>query len=458
MNRKAFIQFLVAISPAFSALSTLAACDEDAPTNPINPATLNKAVVILGAGIAGLAAARQLKTLGFKNIIVLEGRNRIGGRIVTDRSMGFPMDMGAAWIHGPNNNPIATLARSANAKTFVTADDSLAVFDENGVKLATNTVDAAFVRYETVLKKVKNNALVSKSVRQVIVEQDPSVLNDLLMQWQLTTFAEFDAGGDIAQLSSKYWDEDENFAGADAVLPNGYDAITAFLAREVADIRLNQTVLAVDYVGEKIKITTDKGTFEADRLICTVPLGVLKNNTIAFTPEWPTARKLALNRLQMGVVNKVVLTFDRKFWGDEQYIGFTDSTKGKFPYFLNLTKVTPLVFGLVAFSFGNYASQMEALTDAQIQAEIMATLRKIYGLGIPNPTKLNVSRWQKDPFSRGAYSFQSVNSLPEDFTELATPINGKLFFAGEHTNLGYRGTVHGAFLSGERVAVEISRS
>jgi monoamine oxidase len=101
---------------------------------------------------------------------------------------------------------------------------------------------------------------------------------------------------------------------------------------------------------------------------------------------------------------------------------------------------------------------MEALTDAQIQTEIMTTLRKIYGNGIPNPTKLIVSRWQKDPFSFGAYSFQPVNSTPEDFTELAQPVNGKLFFAGEHTNVQYRGTVYGAFLSGERVADEVSKS
>ena len=455
MNRKEFIQSLVAISPAFSALSALTACGEDAP---INPPTLDKTVVILGAGIAGLAAARQLKTLGFKKIIVLEGRDRIGGRIVTDRSMGFPIDMGAAWIHGPNNNPISTLARSANAATFVTVDESLVVFNQNGVKLATNAVADAYVRYEALLKKIKSASAVNKSMRQVIAEQDPSVLTDLLMQWQLTSFAEFDAGGDITQLSSKYWDEDENFVGTDVILPNGYDAITTFLSREVADIRLNQTVLAVDYASAKIKITTDKGVVEADRLICTVPLGVLKSNKITFTPALPTARKAAINRLQMGVVNKVVLKFDQKFWGDEQYIGFTDATKGKFPYFLNLTKVTPSVFGLVAFSFGNYASEMEALTDAQIQTEIMTTLRKLYGSAIPNPTKLNVSRWQKDPFSGGAYSFQSVNSTPEDFTELAQPINGKLFFAGEHTNLAYRGTVHGAFLSGERVAVEVGKS
>lgn len=339
MNRKQFIKTLAAATPTFSLLTAFTACTED---EPINPATLAKSVVILGAGIAGLSAVRQLKALGFKNIVVLEGRDRIGGRILTDRSMGFPIDMGAAWIHGPDGaNPISALARLAAATTFKTADDSLAVFNQNGVKLTTAAVDDAYVRYENLLKKVKNSAVVSKSMRQIIAEQDPSVLNDLLMQWQLTSFAEFDTGGDIAQLSSKYWDEDANFAGDDVLFPKGYDAITEFLKRDAADIRLNQTVIAVDFSGEKIKITTDKTTFEADRLVCTLPLGVLKSNKIIFTPELSSAKKTAISRLQMGTVNKVVVQFAQKFWGDEQYIGFTDPTKGKFPYFLNLTKVDP---------------------------------------------------------------------------------------------------------------------
>lgn len=101
---------------------------------------------------------------------------------------------------------------------------------------------------------------------------------------------------------------------------------------------------------------------------------------------------------------------------------------------------------------------MEALSDAQIQTEVMATLRKIYGANVPNPTKIRVSRWQKDAFANGAYTFAAVNSTPEDFTALAESVNGKVFFAGEHTSLDYRGTAHGAFLSGERAATEVSKS
>ena len=109
----------------------------------------------------------------------------------------------------------------------------------------------------------------------------------------------------------------------------------------------------------------------------------------------------------------------------------------------------------MTFAFGNYGNEIEKYADDEIRYDVLTTLRKIYGKHVQEPTQVIISRWGKDPFSGGSYSFAAVGTTPKDFEELAKPIENKVFFAGEHTHWSYKGTVHGAYLSGERVAKEI---
>jgi monoamine oxidase len=244
------------------------------------------------------------------------------------------------------------------------------------------------------------------------------------------------------------------YSGEDVIITNGYDKVTDFLATGL-DVRLNTRVSSINYTNAKANITANGNNIEADFVIVSVPLGVLKNNSIAFTPALPTNKTNAISNTNIGNVNKFLLVWNTPFWDTNlQYIGYTTETKGKFNYFLNIKKFTPSN-GLMTFAFGDYATVTESMTDSQIIAEIMLNLKNIYGNSIPNPTNFLRTKWGQNINSFGAYSYPTNGSTSADFDTLADEINNKVFFAGEHTERDYRGTVHGAYLSGIREADKI---
>jgi monoamine oxidase len=452
ISRKIFLKTIATASLGISLPTWLTACDDNTPIN-VEEDKAKSPVLIIGAGIAGLATAARLKARGFTNIRIIEARNRLGGRVFTDRSLKIPVDMGASWIHGPDGkNPITPIAKAANATTFVTDDESLLVYDLNGKVIPDSVIDKSYTDYNSLLTKIKSKSSSSKSVKAAIQEVDNQLLSDLTMQYQLSSYMEFDAGGDISELSSLDWDSDENFSGADVLFPNGYDAVVEYLAKDFT-IEKETIVQSIDYQGTNVVVQTNKGVKTAKYVVCTVPLGVLKSGNIAFTPSLPNPITSAINKLKMGNVNKVALLFDTCFWDkDLQYVGFTSQEKGAYSYLLNVKKFLPNVNMLMTFGFGNYGKTMESQTDTQIKNDIMAMLKKIYGNAIPAPTQVLISRWGKDEFSQGSYSFANVGATNSDFQAFETPVNNTLFFAGEHTNAAYRGTVHGAYLSGVRAA------
>jgi monoamine oxidase len=203
-------------------------------------------------------------------------------------------------------------------------------------------------------------------------------------------------------------------------------------------------------------VKVNENSIEADYVIVSVPLGVLKNNSISFQPSLPASKLSAIQNIQMGNVNKFLFIWDTPFWDTNiQYIGYTPETKGKFNYLMNMSKFLPTTNGLMTFAFGDYATVTETMTDAQIISEVMAQLKTIYGNSIPNPTNMLRTKWGQNINTFGAYSFATNGTTSADFETMATEINNKLFFAGEHTERDYRGTVHGAYLSGIREADKI---
>ncbi len=158
----------------------------------------------------------------------------------------------------------------------------------------------------------------------------------------------------------------------------------------------------------------------------------------------------------MGNVNKFLFIWEKPFWDTNiQYIGYTPETKGKFNYLMNMMKFLPTTNGLMTFAFGDYATVTETMSDTQIISEVMAQLKTIYGNNIPNPTNILRTKWGQNINTFGAYSFATNGTTSADFDTMAIEINNKLFFAGEHTERDYRGTVHGAYLSGIREADKI---
>lgn len=449
MQRRKFIKDTLTGLPILLMAPSLFAssCKRDDDNTPNG-----KTVIIIGAGISGLAAAKKLKEKGF-NVIVLEAQEKVGGRLRTNRAVGVGFDEGASWIHGINGNPITALAQKAGMNTYQTIDESRKSFDIGGVLRSTTTYDNAEDELYSILDSMMNNGSSSQSFQTVFNNLYPSKANDRLWKFLLSTYVTFDCG-DLNNLSSLLYNEGEEFGGVEKIATNGYDTIANYLANGI-NIQLNQRVSKIDYSADKSKITHNGTITEADYVLVTVPLGVLKSGNIQFVPTLPTTKLNAIQKVGMNCVNKFLLTWNTAFWDDVQYISYTPEIRDKFNYFVNVKKFHPSVNALMTFAYADYGRQTEIMTDAQIIDEIMLHLKDIYGNGIANPTNMLRTKWQTNENSYGAYSYTAVGTEMQHFDDLAEEVNDKLFFAGEHTEADYFSTVHGAYLSGNREADKI---
>ena len=450
MHRRKFIKNTLAslplmlLAPSFFAESC-ASSSEETDSN-------GKSVIIVGAGISGLAAAKKLKEKGF-NVTILESQEKIGGRLRTNRSLGVGFDEGASWIHGINGNPITTLAQQAGMETFYTNDESIKSYDLGGILRSDTTYANAEDDFYNILGTMMNSGNPNQSFETVFQNLYPQKYNDRLYKFFLSTYVTFDCG-DLDKLSSTLYDEGEEFSGVEKIAVNGYDTIANYLGNAL-NVKLNQRVTKIDYTNSKIKVTHNGTVSEADFVVVTVPLGILKANKIEFLPALPSAKQTAINKIGMNCVNKFLLTWDSAFWDDVQYLSYTPEIRDKFNYFVNVKKFHPNVNALMTFAYADYGRQTETMTDTEIITEIMAHLKDIYGNNIPNPTKMLRTKWQTNENSFGAYSYTAVGTEMKHFDDLAEEVSDRLFFAGEHTNADYFSTVHGAYLSGLREADKI---
>lgn len=448
MKRRHFLKKTLTNLPVLIAAPTLiaASCNKE----ELNPNDLT--IVVVGAGISGLAAAKKLKNKGFK-VIVMEAQDKVGGRLRTNRTLGVAFDEGASWIHGIAGNPIIALAQEAGMSSIFADDTSIKSYDMGGFTRSASTYTSAEDEFYTIIESMMSYGSTDKSFETVFNARYPDKINDRLWKFLLSAYMTFDTG-DLDKLSSLLYFEGEEYTGGERLVSNGYETIATYLANGL-DIMLNQRVSSIDYSEKKIKVTHNALVTEADYVIVSVPLGVLKNNSISFTPALPSAKQTAIQKLGMNCVNKFLLTWDSAFWDDVQYISYTPEIKDKFNYFVNVKKINSSVNALMTFAYANYARQTETMTDAQVINEIMLHLKDMYGNSIPNPTHFLRTKWNSNINSFGSYSYTAVGSEMRHFEDIAEEVNNKLFFCGEHTEVDYFSTVHGAYLSGIREADKI---
>jgi monoamine oxidase len=450
LPRREFVQLVTLGLPA----SLLTACGASAPVLGSTSTERSADVLVIGAGIAGLRAAEVLVANG-RRVIVLEARDRIGGRIHTDRSWGAPVELGASWIHGVANNPIAARAAAAGLATQTFAYAS-AMYGADGKPRPSNALDALEMQVAALVEAGRKDSPDTDEPLRAALDRaisaaglDASTRLDVEMG--ITESIEHEYASDAGDLSANHFDDGAAEKGGDAILPGGYDELVQAVGRGL-DVRLGHIVMSVDTSADRAVVVTSQGSFDASAVVVTVPLGVLKAHAIEFKPALSEAKSGAIARLGMGTLAKSCLRFASPFWpaGAELFdLVPPASRRGQWVESVSLTGLVG-VPALMMFNAGSFGRTVEAMSDSDMVASASAALQPSFS-GLSAPTALLRSSWSVDPFSLGSYSFIAVGSSLADRDALAAP-EGRRFFAGEACSHGDAATVHGAYASGEAAA------
>ncbi|XP_038711213.1 protein FLOWERING LOCUS D-like isoform X1 [Tripterygium wilfordii] len=452
------------------------AIKEKIPAEPSKPS-----IVIIGAGLSGLAAARQLMRLGFK-VTVLEGRKRAGGRVYTKRMEGgggnkvsAAADLGGSVLTGTLGNPLGILARQLGHSLHKVRDKCpLYQMDGKPVDLDMDRkVEIAFNRLldkASRLRQLMGEVSVDVSLGAALetfrqVYGDAVNTEDMnLFNWHCANL-EYANAGLMSKLSLAFWDQDDPYdmGGDHCFLPGGNGRLVQALAENVP-ILYEKTVHTIRYGSDGVQVIAGNQVFEGDMALCTIPLGVLKSGSVKFIPELPQRKLDGMKRLGYGLLNKVAMLFPYVFWETDldTFGHLTDdaSTRGEFFLFYSYSPVAggPLVIALVA---GEAAHKFESMPPTDALTKVLQILKGIYeprGINVPEPIQTVCTRWGSDPFCLGSYSNVAVGSSGDDYDIMAENVgDGRLFFAGEATNRRYPATMHGAFLSGLREAANMAR-
>ncbi len=419
-------------------------------------------IIIIGAGMAGLTAARLLQDSGFE-VLVLEAKNRVGGRTHTIKLNDAWLDAGASWIHYYKGNPLTYIAKANGFPIIEDYYDPFHIWDEENKQAISRkkrkymaaterAIDAAsdyFVAQDRGTESATDFLATYLSTRNW-TDKKKRIVRQLY-----TALLEASYGGKIDTISlsdDKYIDTFEEEEENDALIIGGYRNIIDLL-KEGLDIRLDTRVQAIDYSDDIVQIQTSQGKFTSKKVILSVPLGVLKQNTIQFTPALPHSKQKAIQSIGYGDLEKVILRFGQKFWGDiKQGIYLEECEQGfVFPSIIDYSESAGAPT-LVVFYAAQFAAHTQAKSDTEILAATLSVLQKLFGKNDIQPTHYHITRWLTDDCFFGTYSFSQDANTATNIAALAEPLADKLFFAGEATSVEGQGYVHGALLSGVREA------
>lgn len=360
-------------------------------TSSTNPATVQGAVLtgfaaadaiaastasggtvgIIGAGAAGLAAASRLRDAGYE-VTVFEVRDRIGGRVHTDQSLGTPVDLGASWIDGVIGNPLTAIADSIDAPRVRTDYESTVIYDANGGWVPASVWNQPI---SAVNRASRRGLTMAEAVDAAKEGLSPTAADRF--DFVVVATYEHEYAADIADLSADALHEGDYFTGHDVTLPEGYQSLLEVLAEGV-DIRLEAAASQVALSDDEVQLTVANQEHHFDRCIVTLPLGVLKAGAVRFEPPLPADKQGAIDRFGMGLLDKVVLEFSEVFWDRNfEWFGYVGPERGMWAQWFDLTDVVGRPM-LVCFHAGSAADRVASMSDDDIVAEAMDVLNAVF--------------------------------------------------------------------------------
>lgn len=337
-------------------------------------------VLVIGSGMAGIGAARRLRELG-REVTVIEARDAIGGRTRTSEALGAPVDLGAAWFEGVDGNPLVPIARAAGVR-LRPSRDVYSVHFTDGRLMTPDQLDAS----EELGARLVGAALEDASADESIGAALARVVRRERLTPQQRRIVAFTANVEIEQdycapielMSPLNLEEGEDMGGGDFMPATGYGSVVASAAKGL-DIRLREPVRVIEWGPGGVVVLTDAGRHTADRVVVTVPLGVLKAGVIEFRPALPAATARAIARLGMGNDLKAILRFRTAFWDPALYAFYWVPPDGQ--GFTEWYSLLPIVGApiLVGFACADDATRLQRLPDRAVLGEAMGVLRRLYG-------------------------------------------------------------------------------
>jgi monoamine oxidase len=404
-------------------------------------------VIIVGAGAAGIAAARKLTGAG-RSVIVLEARDRAGGRCVTDTvTFGVPIDLGAHWIHAPADNPVVPLARAAGFDLYDDRErQRLLIKGRNPREGEWEAFASAQARTQRAILEA------GEAGREVALSE---VLPNDLRDWRPTIEflkGAWDSGKETSEISCvDFYNAIET---RDQFCRQGYGAILAKLA-EGLPIRLATAVTRIDWSGRGVSVETPAGTLRARAVIVTVSTAVLGSGTMRFHPAIPKRQLDAIQALGCGAYEHLIVHLPdnpMEAKADQPLVVKADTAATAKP----LARIGGSDWWYLDIG-GRFARElagagqtaMKSFAAEFIGNELGPHARRAMG-------EVHVTSWTTDPFVRGAWSVAGPGATPQRL-RLAEPVGQRVLFAGEATDEGLWGTVGGAWASGERAAAIAER-
>ena len=425
------------------------------PFFPFHSATASESpdVVIIGAGIAGITAARELAKSEI-SFTVVEARNRIGGRAYTEsRIFGVPYDHGCAWLHSADKNPLTPLVKAAGFETLDEEGDEI-WFYSDGEELDDDGYDEAADAIESLAERVDRYDVEDygdKSARAI--SKSRNKWDDLAH----LVLGEYEAGVGTDKLSAEDF-QNQIGTGVEWMVPQGM-AAGIFAALGPVPVELNTTVSKISWGGKRVKVQTNNGELNAAAVIITVPTDIISDGTIAFDPALPNWKMSAYQACPMGVLDKITLqftpAFNKLFDEAETTTAYIQHNGVWWDHLLR-----PFDLALdIAFTGGQQSRDLAREADPQSAAIDLAVgvLVDAFGSEIKSMfVKGHFTNWSADPFARGAYAYAKIGKsrLRE---KIATPVENRLFFAGEACVPQWATQAPAAYLSGRKAAKKVEK-
>jgi len=393
-------------------------------------------VAVIGAGAAGIGAARRLREAGVVSLLVLEARDRVGGRVNTIEPAGFPLDRGAEWLHSADRNPLSPIAKSLGFSVHSRPPEWTTRLRRSGETL------------EAEADWIATREAQSRARRKAAVEPMDRSLASLLVpgeRWNelLDATSTWGNGAELDRVSVKDYVRYED-SGTNWRVHEGYGRLFEDLA-EGLPVAREAAVSRIDHRGRAIRLETARGTLSAARVVVTVPTSIIAGEILRFDPPLPDKIDAAAG-LPLGVDDKLFISLNGALPGVEHdaYLVGSTTSRETMSY-----QVRPLDRpAIYCFFGGRFAAALEAEGEAAMFSFAAGELARLFGSGVRTQlAPLAATAWLRDPWARGSYSYARPGHA-DDRARLAAPVDDRLFFAGEACSPNFFSTAHGAWLSG----------